>query len=90
MLDSRPPDVFLEQWFPTWGICNPRGTFKVGNRSEKYIDILFISKYLYCTYVGEYYFKNHYMLIVRYICDWSCCNTLSKEILRVHSHLSKC
>jgi len=42
------------QGFPTWGACAPRGTFpylkgtfKVGNRREMYISMLFISNYLY-------------------------------------------
>jgi len=51
--------VTVDQGFPTWGRCIPgvhwsnrRGTFQVGNRREKYIYILFISKYCY-TYITE-------------------------------------
>ena len=42
-----------------------RDTFQVSNGREKYVYILFISKY--CTYISEYYFQNHYMLIGKYI-----------------------
>jgi len=31
----------------TRGSCTPRGTFKVSNRREKYVYMLFISNYLY-------------------------------------------
>ena len=27
--------LFLEQGFPNWGTCTPRGTFEVSNRREK-------------------------------------------------------
>jgi len=46
--------IAVDQGFPTWGTWPPgvhfpiwRGTFKVGDWREKYIGILFISKYLY-------------------------------------------
>jgi len=41
-----------------------KGTFKVCNRREKYIHILFISKYL-MSWNNTY--KNPYMRIVKYI-----------------------
>jgi len=54
MCDACVLKVVLTQGFPTWSTCTPgvhlpirRGTFKASRRWEKYIYILFISKYLY-------------------------------------------
>jgi len=63
--------VALGAHLPIW-----RGAFKVSNRSENYIYILFISKYLY-IYHEHYFQKSLYMLIVTFIYEQSCYNILS-------------
>ena len=48
--------IYLKQGFPTWGTCTPsgtfaslKGTFRVSNRREKLIYVLFISTYISCN-----------------------------------------
>jgi len=61
------------QRFPTWvnvplgfHLPVPSGTLKVSHGREKYFHILLISKYLY-IYQSILYFKNHSMLIVKFL-----------------------
>jgi len=66
----------LHQGFPTWGTCTPGSAFKVSNRRQKYIYMLFIFKSLY-TYHLILFFKSHYICTVKCICEKSWENILS-------------
>jgi len=93
--------VSPEVRFPVW-----RGTFKVGNRREKYIYMLFISKYLYkyirilfskiitCSLlnisVTKYFVKINFSVTVHLSKCWKGYMLIWWNAEGVHIHLSEC